>query len=173
MQILLRSLPTHKNPCVALSRVPRQQTSAGLAGWWHFHQTEAFVLSFWGHNVWFCVIPSKIPALHSLCPGCSVLPCQAACKPKSGTWCGWNKNSVVCGFFSPWISFQMDKFLNQFQNTDAQMLIPAWGKGPHRDKGTGQLLSLTARSVGWALASSPPLQKGDDRDNSLFPYFFC
>jgi len=27
----------------------------------------------------------------------------------------------------------MDKFLNQFQNTDAQMLIPAWEKGPHRD----------------------------------------
>lgn len=28
-------------------------------------------------------------------------------------------------FFPPWISFQMDKFLNQFQNTAAQMLIPA------------------------------------------------
>lgn len=138
-------------------------TEKGVCGFWRP------TLASWCHCVflWFPAIPSKNIALHSLCPSGSVLSCQAVSTPKSGSWCGWNKNSFFFFFFLPglvfrWMSssisskIQMHKCLSQREKRD-----------PIGTERTGLLLSLTAKSVGWAVASSPRLENGDN-SNSLF-----
>lgn len=79
-----------------------------------------------------------LPCNPCLC--CCILSCQAVCKPKSRSWCGQNKNSSLF----PSVGFHLCKFLNLFQNIDTEMLIPAWEKGPHSERRTELLLSLTA-----------------------------
>lgn len=82
-----------------------------------------------------------LPCIPCLC--CCILSCQPVCKPKSRNWCGQNKNTSLF----PRVGSQLCKFLHLFQNTDTQMLIPAWEKEPHSERRTELLLTSVNTSI--------------------------
>lgn len=100
----------------------------------HLWILDTYIVFLMSLHGFFCGFMQSHPKILPCTPAVlAVQPCPASrlCAKQSQEV---DVAEIKILFFPPWISFQLDKFLNQFQNIEAQMLIPAWEKGPHRDQ---------------------------------------